>query len=183
VSCCGLALPEPVVSRAPLVLHTQSAAQTQDLAAALAGIAEPGDLLLLAGEMGAGKTAFAQGFARGLGITDQVTSPTFTIVREYAGGRLGLHHLDVYRLENLREVADLGLSEMLDEDAVMLVEWGDAVLPALPEQYLELRITFGDADDERRLELRGVGGTWPARSRLVADAVAPWTASGQKDAG
>jgi tRNA threonylcarbamoyladenosine biosynthesis protein TsaE len=162
------------VSRDPLVVVTTSAAQTQDLAAALGQIAVAGDLVLLAGEMGAGKTAFAQGFARGLGIADQVTSPTFTIVQEYSGGRLNMHHLDVYRLETLREVADLGLSEMLDEDAVMLVEWGDAVLPALPDQYLELRLAFGDDDDERRIELRGVGGSWPARSRQIADAVAPW---------
>ena len=104
------------MTRAPLVLATAGAAQTQDLAAALGAIAQPGDLILLAGEMGAGKTAFAQGFARGLGITDQVTSPTFTIVQEYGGGRLNMHHLDVYRLETLREVADLGLSEMLDEE-------------------------------------------------------------------
>jgi tRNA threonylcarbamoyladenosine biosynthesis protein TsaE len=155
-------------------LATASAGQTQDLAAALAATAAPGDLVLLAGEMGAGKTAFAQGFARGLGITDQVTSPTFTIVQEYSGGRLNMHHLDVYRLETLREVADLGLGEMLDEDAVMLVEWGDFVLPALPDQYLELRITFGEDDDERRIELRGVGGSWPARARIVAEAVGPW---------
>lgn len=162
------------MSRTPVVVVTTSAAHTQDLAAALGAIAVAGDLVLLAGEMGAGKTAFAQGFARGLGIPDQVTSPTFTIVQEYSGGRLNMHHLDVYRLETLREVADLGLSEMLDEDAVMLVEWGDAVLPALPDQYLELKITFGDDDDERRIELRGVGGSWPARSRQIADAVAPW---------
>ncbi|MCU1370870.1 MAG: putative ATP-binding protein [Ilumatobacteraceae bacterium] len=162
------------MSRDPLVVETSSAAQTQELAAALAAIALPGDLVLLAGEMGAGKTAFAQGYARGLGITDQVTSPTFTIVQEYSGGRLGMHHLDVYRLETLREVADLGVSEMLDEDAVMLVEWGDAVLPALPDQYLELKIAFGDDDDARRIELRGVGGSWPARARQLAEAVAPW---------
>lgn len=162
------------MSREPLVVVTTSAAQTQDLAAALGAIAVAGDLVLLAGEMGAGKTAFAQGFARGLGIADQVTSPTFTIVQEYSGGRLNMHHLDVYRLETLREVADLGLSEMLDEDAVMLVEWGDAVLPALPDQYLELRLAFGDGDDERRIELRGVGGSWPARARQIAEAVAPW---------
>lgn len=162
------------MSRTPLVVVTTSAAHTQELAAALAATSLPGDLVLLAGEMGAGKTAFAQGFARGLGIADQVTSPTFTIVQEYSGGRLNMHHLDVYRLETLREVADLGLGEMLDEDAVMLVEWGDAVLPALPDQYLELRITFGADDDERRIELRGVGGSWPARSRQIADAVAPW---------
>jgi tRNA threonylcarbamoyladenosine biosynthesis protein TsaE len=162
------------MSRAALVATTTSAAETQALAAALAGCAQPGDLVVLAGEMGAGKTAFAQGFARGLGIDDTVTSPTFTIVREYSGGRLALHHLDVYRLEHLREVTDLGLGEMLDEPAVMLVEWGDAVLPALGDQYLEVRIAFGAGDDDRRLELRGVGGSWPARRRVLAEAMAPW---------
>jgi tRNA threonylcarbamoyladenosine biosynthesis protein TsaE len=155
---------------------TTSVDDTRALAAGVAGLAAPGDLVILAGDLGTGKTAFAQGFALWLGITDRVTSPTFTIVREYAGGRLALHHLDVYRLDSLSEVADLGLSEMLDEEAVMLVEWGDAVLPALPDQYLELRITFGEDDDERHLELRGVGGTWPARARIVAEAVAPWRA-------
>lgn len=162
----------------PISLTSSAPEQTQELAAALAELAQPGDLIVLAGEMGAGKTAFAQGFARGLGITDQVTSPTFTIIREYAGGRLALHHLDVYRLDNLREVVDLGLGEMLDEDAVMLVEWGDAVLPALPDQYLEVRITFGDDDDHRLLELRACGGSWPARERIVAEAVAPWCVEG-----
>ena len=162
----------------PIRCTTSSAAATQELAEALAGLVEPGDLLVLAGEMGAGKTAFAQGFARGLGIEDAVTSPTFTIVREYSGGRLAMHHLDVYRLEHLREVTDLGLGEMLDEEAVMLVEWGDAVLPVLPDRYLQVRITFGEGDDDRVLELRGVGGSWPARRRIVGDAVAPWTDRG-----
>jgi tRNA threonylcarbamoyladenosine biosynthesis protein TsaE len=164
------------MSRVELVARTTAPAETQALAAELARLAQPGDLLVLAGEMGAGKTAFAQGFARGLGIDETVTSPTFTIVREYGGGRLALHHLDVYRLEHLREVTDLGLGEMLDEPAVMLVEWGDAVLPALGDQYLEVRISFGSGDDDRRLELRCVGGSWPARRRLLAEAVAPWRA-------
>lgn len=168
------------MTRWPLVRRTTAPDQTKELAAALAELAVAGDLLVLAGEMGAGKTAFVQGFARGLGITDQVTSPTFTIVQEYGGGRLAVHHLDVYRLETLREVTDLGLGEMLDEDAVMLVEWGDAVLPVLPDQYLEVRITFGDGDDDRTLELRGVGGSWPARERAVAEATAPWRAEGQE---
>lgn len=154
--------------------HTASAAETQELATTLASLCGPGDLLVLAGEMGAGKTAFAQGFARGLGITDAVTSPTFTIVREYAGERLALHHLDVYRLDQLREVTELGIAEMLDEDAVMLVEWGDAVLPALGDHYLEVRITFGDGDDDRVIDLAPRGRTWKARERTLTEAVAPW---------
>ena len=159
-------------------LATSAPEQTQALAAALAALAGPGDLLVLAGEMGAGKTAFAQGFARGLGIEEQVTSPTFTIIREYAGGRLGLHHLDVYRLEHLREVVDLGLGELLDEDAVMLVEWGDAVLPALPDQYLDVRIAFGDGDDDRVLEILARGSAWVARERVLGEALGPWLSSG-----
>jgi tRNA threonylcarbamoyladenosine biosynthesis protein TsaE len=162
----------------PWRLTTAGVAATQELGAALAPLSRPGDLVVLAGEMGAGKTAFAQGFARGLGITESVTSPTFTIIREYAGGRLALHHLDVYRLEHLREVVDLGLGEMLDEDAVMLVEWGDAVLPALPDQYLEVRINFGEGDDDRAFELNGRGVPWLARERAIAEAVKPWVTSG-----
>ena len=159
-------------------VSTDSAAGTQSLAEALALICHAGDVVVLAGEMGAGKTAFTQGFARGLGVSDLVTSPTFTIVREYPGERLDLHHLDVYRLDHLREVSDLGLGEMLDEEAVMLVEWGDAVLPALGDRYLEVRLSFGEGDDDRRLEQRGRGGTWPARHRRIAELVAPWADPG-----
>ena len=121
--------------------------------------------MVLAGEMGAGKTAFTQGFALGLGVSDSVTSPTFTIVREYPGERLDLHHLDVYRLDQIREVLELGVGEMLDEDAVMVVEWGDAVLPALGEHILEVRITFGEGDDDRRLEVSARGSRWQARTQ------------------
>ena len=159
-----------------LVAHTSAPEATQALAAVLAELVVAGDLVVLAGEMGAGKTAFAQGFARGLGVTERVTSPTFTIVREYAGDPLALHHLDVYRLDQLREVVELGVAEMLDEAAVMLVEWGDAVLPALGDQYLEIRIGFGPDDDDRRLEFTVRGARWAARERVLADALAAWSA-------
>ena len=166
------------MSADPLVVHTDGPDQTKALAAALAGIAEAGDIVVLAGEMGAGKTAFTQGFAAGLGIDAQVTSPTFTIIQEYPPGRLALHHLDVYRLDHLHEVRDLGLGEMLDEEAVMLVEWGDAVLPVLGDRYLEVRLTFGPGDDDRRLELRCRGASWSARRRRIAELVAPWAGEG-----
>lgn len=161
--------------------HTTSVHETQALAEALAALSRPGDLVVLAGEMGAGKTAFAQGFARGLGVTERVTSPTFTIVREYAGAELALHHLDVYRLDQLREVMELGVGEMLDEDAVMLVEWGDAVLPALGDQYLEVRLAFGDHDEHRHLEVSPRGTPWVARGRVVGEVLAPWLRSDAED--
>lgn len=167
---------------ATLVAHTASAEQTKALAAAVAELARPGDLLLLAGDLGAGKTAFAQGFGAGLGVTEPITSPTFTLAQQYAG-RLPVHHLDVYRLDQMAEVLDLGLAELLDDGGVVLIEWGDAILPALPTDFLEVRLTFGEADDDRRLALRRVGPSWGARARLLAAALAPFDSEPGEPAG
>ena len=156
-----------------LVARTTSVHETRALAGAVATLARPGDLLLLAGDLGAGKTAFAQGFGAELGVTEPITSPTFTLAQQY-DGRLRMHHLDVYRLEQMSEVLDLGLAELLDDGGVVLIEWGDAILPALPTDYLEVRLTFGVGDDERRLALRRVGPSWAARDRALADALAPY---------
>jgi tRNA threonylcarbamoyladenosine biosynthesis protein TsaE len=158
--------------------HTSSVDETRELAAALAELARAGDLVLLAGDLGAGKTAFAQGFGRGLGIEDPITSPTFTLANEYQGPRLRLHHLDAYRMESLDEVFDVGLPELLDDDAVVLVEWGDAIAPAVPADYLEIRITLGEGDDDRSLELRAVGPSWSTRSKAVSTVLAPWGGEG-----
>lgn len=157
--------------------RTSSVGETQDLAAALSDLAQAGDLVVLAGDLGAGKTAFVQGFSRGLGVTEPVTSPTFTLAQQYAG-RLTVHHLDVYRLDQLGEVAELGLSELLDDGGVVLIEWGDAILPVLPNDYLEVRLTFTagpqSADDDRRILLRPVGERWLRRQVSLLHAVAPW---------
>jgi tRNA threonylcarbamoyladenosine biosynthesis protein TsaE len=154
--------------------RTKSVDETRELAAALAELARPGDVVLLAGDLGAGKTAFAQGFGRGLGVTGPITSPTFTLARQYEG-RLVLHHLDVYRLEQMEEVFDVGLPELLDEDAATLIEWGDAIAPVLPNDYLEVRLTFDQADDEQRsMTFREVGPSWSARTRALAQVLSPW---------
>lgn len=158
-----------------LELRTDSVDSTRALGAALAGLARPGDLLLLSGDLGAGKTAFTQGFGRGLGVLEQITSPTFTLAREYDGGRLPLHHLDVYRLEQMDEVFDVGLPEMLDEGGVTVIEWGDAIVPALPSDYLELRFSFGAGDDDRVVLLHAVGASWSGREREVTEALSEWT--------
>jgi tRNA threonylcarbamoyladenosine biosynthesis protein TsaE len=162
---------------ATLVARTSSVAETQGLAEALAALARPGDLVVLAGDLGAGKTAFTQGFGRALGVTEPITSPTFTLAQQYAG-RLVVHHLDVYRLDQLGEVAELGLSELLDDGGVVLIEWGDAILPVLPNDYLEVRLTFGEGDhagdDERRILLRAVGPGWGQRQVSLLKAIAPW---------
>lgn len=157
-----------------LVARTSDVAETRALASALAELARAGDLLLLSGDLGAGKTAFAQGFGKGLGIDEPITSPTFTLAREYQGERLRLHHLDVYRMEAMAEVFDVDLPELLDDEAVVLVEWGDAIAAAVPVDYLEIQLHLGDSDDERRVELRPVGPSWAARSKAVGTAVSPW---------
>jgi tRNA threonylcarbamoyladenosine biosynthesis protein TsaE len=155
-------------------LVTTSVDDTRALAAEIAGLAAPGDLLVLAGDLGTGKTAFAQGFARGLGVEEQVTSPAFILVRTYEG-RLPFIHLDVYRLDTMQELVDLGIAELLDEGAVTLVEWGDAVAPALPADFLEVRLEAAAAPDDRRLSIRSVGPAWPPRVQALRRAVAPWT--------
>lgn len=160
-----------------VVATTASVDETRDLAHALASLARPGDVVVLAGDLGAGKTAFVQGFGRGLGVSDRITSPTFTLVHVYEG-RLPVHHLDVYRLGSLSEALDLGLAEMLDEGGVVLIEWGDAILPVLPLDLLEIRITFGAGDDDRHLSLRPIGAAWAPRSDALAGIVSPWIASG-----
>lgn len=148
---------------------------TRELAAAVSELCRAGDVVLLSGDLGAGKTAFAQGFARGLGVREQVTSPTFTLARRYEG-RLGLNHLDVYRLDSLQEALDLGLAELVDEGAVTVIEWGDVVIPALAADYLEIRLSFGPTDSDRAFFLQPVGQAWQHRAIALEKALAPWVA-------
>ncbi|MDP9419243.1 MAG: tRNA (adenosine(37)-N6)-threonylcarbamoyltransferase complex ATPase subunit type 1 TsaE [Actinomycetota bacterium] len=154
-----------------LTTATTDAGQTRALGAALAAVAEPGDVVLLAGDLGTGKTAFAQGFAAGLGIDEPVTSPTFTLVRSYTG-RLTMHHVDVYRLERLQEALDLDLATMIDDGGVTVIEWGDVVAPALPAEFLEVRLDYGEADSERTVALRPVGSRWSSRDGKLHQVVA-----------
>ncbi len=116
-----------------LELRAASLADTHAIAGALADVSRPGDLIVLSGEMGAGKTAFAKGFGGALGVTEPITSPTFTLVHTYdiaAGlgrGAEALHHADLYRLDRTAEIADLALEELAEYQGIVLVEWGDVV--------------------------------------------------------
>lgn len=135
---------------ARLSLLAPSVASTHAIAGELAAVCRPGDIVVLAGEMGAGKTAFAQGFGHALGVTEPITSPTFTLVHSYDATLLGsaitLHHADIYRLEQFAEVADLALGELAEFKGVVLVEWGDVVAGALGE-HLVVRLDLPDVDD------------------------------------
>ena len=122
-----------------------SEAQTADAGRSLAPALDAGDVILLYGDLGAGKTAFVRGVAEGLGIApNDVTSPTFTLIQEYRGGRLPLHHVDLYRLHSM-EVGDLGLDEITMENGVTAIEWPDR-LPEQFEQAIEVRMEHREGD-------------------------------------
>ena len=153
-----------------ITLRTTSVDETKAVAASLASLARAGDLIVLAGEMGAGKTAFAQGFAAGLGVLDPVTSPTFTLVHAYEG-RLRVYHADLYRLDHLAEVADLALAELAEYDGIVLVEWGDVVESTFGEHLLVRLDQDDEATEARDITIRPFGRTWASRwGRLVSEA-------------
>jgi tRNA threonylcarbamoyladenosine biosynthesis protein TsaE len=134
------------------VVVTHDASETQALAARLALVAEPGDLVCLVGDLGAGKTQFAKGFAAGLGVEDRVVSPTFVLMAEYAG-RLALFHLDLYRLHDAADALAGGLLDDRHATGVALVEWAERLGTALPAARLDVLID-GVGDAPRRIALR-----------------------------
>jgi tRNA threonylcarbamoyladenosine biosynthesis protein TsaE len=134
---------------------------TREFGRRLAAVLREGDLLILDGPLGAGKTALAQGIGAGLGVRGAVTSPTFVIARVHPGGRLPLVHVDAYRLGGLAEVDDLDLDASLDE-SVTVVEWGEGKVEQLADAHLRVRIERRD-DDSRLVELVGAGGDWADR--------------------
>src|SRR5437763_14480690 len=120
----------------------------QDLGTVVADLLSGGDVVVLTGDLGAGKTTFVKGAARALGVTDPVVSPTFTIVRRYRGTRT-VQHVDVYRLDSMQEVIDLGVEELFDPDGVTFVEWGDVIEALLPDAHLEIELWTRAEDDGR----------------------------------
>lgn len=152
---------------------TTSEEETRRLGRAIAALARAGDVLILDGDLGAGKTRFTQGFAAGLGIEEQVTSPTFTLVRPYEGGRLTLNHADLYRTEG-DEAVDLVLSELDLAGGVCVVEWGEPAASLLPAGHLEVRLRLGEHDDDRMVTLTAVGSQWSDRVDDISAALAEW---------
>jgi tRNA threonylcarbamoyladenosine biosynthesis protein TsaE len=152
-----------VISRAP--------DETRKVGAALAELLVPGDVVSLTGDLGAGKTALVQGAARALGVQEPVTSPTFVLVRQYRGD-VPVHHVDVYRLDQVQEVLDLGFEDLLDPPGVVFVEWGDAIDALLPDDHLRVEITTDD--DDRRLSFAGRGSRWAGRWERLEGVLVPW---------
>ena len=134
-----------------LRIISHSPEETRALGEKLAARLAPGDVVILEGELGAGKSELARGIARGLGVTDTVTSPSFTILNVYESGRCPLYHFDWYRLESAEELFELGLEEYLGGDGIAVVEWAERCPEALPEKTIRIRLE-ATGDEERRIE-------------------------------
>lgn len=130
---------------------SNSEQETETLGARLGRRVAPGTVIAYTGDLGAGKTAFTRGLARGLGVTDRVTSPTFTIVNEYEGGRLPLFHFDMYRLGSSDELYDIGWEDYLARNGVCAVEWSENVDDALEADAIRVDLRRGDDAGQRRI--------------------------------
>jgi tRNA threonylcarbamoyladenosine biosynthesis protein TsaE len=147
----------PILDEHSLDFVSHSPDQTRRLGVRLGELLKPGDLVFLAGDLGAGKTTFAQGIARGWGSLDPVTSPTFVLVNEYRrADEAHLYHFDAFRLDKPAEAVALGLTEILEEGGPLLVEWPERVQPVLPENGLWVRLRWVD-DSRRALQLDAHG--------------------------
>lgn len=138
------------------IVRTTSADQTEALGRTLGALLAPGDVVALSGELGAGKTVLARGIVIGAGSTAHVASPTFTLIREYAGP-VPLFHADLYRLDSVGELDDIGLDEIVDRGGIVLIEWAERAGPYLPPTHLWISITFGPGADERDLRFAARG--------------------------
>ena len=132
--------------------------QTEQLGRSLAAQWRPGDVLLLRGELGAGKTVFARGIARGLGIEGAVASPTFTLLNCHEEGRIPLYHMDLYRLDDADAFYEAGLSDAMGGDGVSLIEWPERAWEAMPERHLAIEIRYDEADETRSITVSRNGG-------------------------
>ena len=134
---------------------SNSPAETENLGATLAERLKPGTVVAFSGDLGAGKTAFVRGMARGLNIPERVTSPTFTIVNEYEGGRLPLFHFDMYRLGSSDELFDIGWEDYLARGGVCAVEWSENVSDAMEGDCIRVDIRRGAHDNQRLITIEG----------------------------
>ena len=130
---------------------TRTAEETFALGEQIGAALGPGLVLAFYGDLGAGKTVMTKGIAKGLGITELVTSPTFTILQTYEGGRLPLHHLDVYRIEDPDEMEEIGLTDCLADDALTVIEWAEQIEELLPPDTLRVTILRGEEENVRKI--------------------------------
>lgn len=145
-----------------LKIISKSLEDTGNLASRLSLYLTPGSVICLSGDLGAGKTAFAQGLGKGLGIAEYITSPTYTIINEYYSGRIPLYHFDVYRLGSSDEMLELGCDEYFFGNGITVIEWADNVFDRLPQQKLWITICVGDNPNERIIKIEAYGSIYEA---------------------
>lgn len=136
---------------------TRSARETRALGSRLAAMLRPGDTVVLQGELGAGKSEFARGIARGLGIAGPVPSPSFTILNAYDEGKIPLYHFDWYRIQDAEEISEMGMEEQIGGDGIALIEWSERAPEAVPEKHLQVNIRALD-EDTREFTFTPQGG-------------------------
>jgi len=157
-----------MVALPPVTATSDSPVRTRALGVALASHLQAGDVVLLSGELGTGKTVLVQGIAVGLGVDEMVTSPTFALVHEHRCAGLRLLHADAWRLGSPEEAVALALGEEVDDGkTVLVVEWGELAAAALPGDHLRIVLHPGPGDDDRSLELHLEGLSWEARRHLL----------------
>lgn len=159
-----------------ITARTTNVHQTEELAESIASLVRPRDIVVLSGEMGAGKTAFVRGFATGIGVSsdETVSSPTFTLVHTYDTGKIVLHHADLYRLGRLSDVQDLGLRELADLGDVVVIEWGDVASDVLGDHLVVSLETDDDDEDTRHVTVSVVGHTWDSRWEQLKRTLTKW---------
>lgn len=148
------------------VLETNSAEETFAFGQKIGREAVPGQLITLIGDLGVGKTVFTQGVADGLGITEPVNSPTFTILQVYEGGRIPFYHFDVYRIGDVEEMEEIGYEDCFYGEGLSLVEWANLIEEILPEQYLRITI---EKNPEKGFDYRRITVEWIGKPEGVAD--------------
>lgn len=153
---------------AEVTVYTASPAQTRELGRRLGALVHAGDVLALSGDLGAGKTVLVQGITAGAGSSGYVASPTFTFIREY-GGRVPIYHVDLYRLDDPRQLDDLGLEELFDRAGVVVIEWAEKAASLLPAEYLWIAISFVNDDDRRRLRFLPKGERYELMVRRLTE--------------
>jgi len=152
-----------------LAVRTPSPAETEALGRRLGALVRAGDVVALSGELGVGKTVLARGLAEGAGTRGHVASPTFTLIRAYHGPVV-VYHVDLFRLDEPAQLADVGLEELLDGDGVTVIEWAEKARSLLPAEYLWIELRFTDQEEVREILLRPQGERYEA---MVARLLGP----------
>jgi len=158
------------LAKASLKLISRSSEETQQLGRIIGELARSGDILLLSGPLGAGKTCLAQGIAQGLGVKENAASPSYVLMREFAG-RLPLYHMDLYRLE-FKEIAELGLDDYLYGHGVCVIEWAEKAVALMPPEHIAINLAYA-GESERSIDILPSGTRYETMTRDLTAALAP----------